>query len=332
MNRLLLIICFQLIFRAICVSHELPEALKMLDGMPITYCSQGAETYAIHLQKLLNTAIHYFDTATNESVDVELIVLNKGDASSMNVQWPMPFSTDNPNRIFMPNQGYIEVQLGDHLKSENQFHISDFIAIHELGHILWHKRLGWHEGQPRFKNHKWIGEFIADYYMMGYLIEVMGVNAFPESSGSMFTYLPFRYKTLIDFELQYSKLPKTNYVGFQAKFSELAFTVFNDKGWSFVSELDQLYDSLANKEGLDRRASFPVVNDHIASISADSADWFKGLKNTPHPILMFMGLFGMITISIIGLRKTASIYKLIIVLILSAGLSGLLIFSVFYLI
>jgi hypothetical protein len=331
MNSFLPIICFLTILPEASTSkNQLPDYLERLNGTPITYYSQGSEAYATHLQKLLNNAISYFGASTVEQVEFELIVLSQSDAQALKVQWPMPFSTDD--RVYMPSQGFFKTELIHSSLPESNFHISDFIAIHELGHLYWHKRTGWHDDKVRFKNHKWFGEFIADYYMMGYMVDHLSSDEYPKWLSLTFKYLPFRYKTLEDFELQYSKLPKTNYVIYQNKFNEIAFNIFKEKQWDFIPEMYHLYDSLSI-EGIDRKTSFPVINNYIASINSDTADWFKGMRHTWHPFLLGIVLSGLATSSFFKLKKSNSMHwfsRALTMTIFALSLICLLIFSAFY--
>jgi hypothetical protein len=274
--------------------------LEILDGNPTTYYSQGSKDYAIHLQQLLNNAISYFDNATFEEVNFDLMVLSKSDARLLGVQWPLPFSTND--RIYMPNQGFFRTELKHLALPESNFHVSDFISIHELGHLYLHERLRLSDDSVRFKNHKWFGEFIADYYMIGYMLEHLNSDEYPKWLSQSFMFLPFRYKSLVDFELEYSKLPTTNYVIYQTKFNELAHHIYPDKKWNLIPEMYYLYDSLTSK-GLDRRASFPIINQYIANINSESSDWFKDMRPTRHPFLIGLSLMVFAALSIIFVLK-----------------------------
>jgi len=296
MRRILIILYIIASFSKEALSkNQPPDYLKILDGTPTPYYSQGSKDYAAHLQQLLNNAISYFGTATFEEVDFDLMVLSNGDAQMLGVQWPMPFSTND--RIYMPNKGFFKTELKHLALPESNFHVSDFISIHELGHLYWHKRKRLYDDSVRFKNHKWFGEFIADYYMIGYMLDHLNSDEYPKWLSQSFTYLPFRNKSLVDFEFEYNKLPRANYVMYQNKFNELAYHIYPDKKWDLISEMYYLYDSLTSK-GLDRRASFPIINQYIANINSESSDWFKDMRTTRHPFIIGFTLMVVTALSI----------------------------------
>lgn len=258
------------------------NALKELQGFPNTYYSSGSKDYASHIQNLLFDAIKYFEAEFGEELRVELYILNPNDAKQFGMRYPLPRSSDDPARIYMPEKGFLEFRLGNNrtFLGKNQFHASDFIAIHELGHIIKHK--------TDVKNHKWFGEFIATYFQIGYMKEKLPNMEYPTWGNIAFTFLPFRNKTLQDFDISYGGGP-VNYVVYQLKFGELASVIFEEKKWSFVSESLELYDSLA-KSGHDARSAFPIVISEISLINEDSAKWFDGMKHSwyPYPIIIFL--------------------------------------------
>ena len=93
------------------------------------------------------------------------------------------------------------------------------------------------------------------------MMEKISDFEFPSSPGRAFEALPFRYKTLLDFEMNYGRISSrhpSNYVIYQLKFSELATHIFKEKRWSFVRESRELYVNL-ERNGYDRRASWPMV-------------------------------------------------------------------------
>ncbi len=306
-------------------SGQQANTLEELEGFPKTYYSYGFKDYASHIQNLLYDAIKYFESEFGDDLRVELYILNPKDAKQFEMRYPLPHSSDDPARIFMPEKGFLEFRLENNRKflGKQIFHVSDFIAIHELGHIIKHKR--------DVKNHKWFGEFIANYFQVGYMKERLPDIEYPNWGKIAFAILPFRNKTLEDFEMSYGGGP-ANYFAYQLKFGELASIIFEEKKWEFVSESLELYDSLA-KSGLDAESAFPIVIREISSINENSANWFLSMKHSwyPHFIIIILLINSIITLVFYNRYKSRGrLFQLILIVNLSVSIFVEVSYSIIY--
>jgi hypothetical protein len=263
------------------------DKLHLLPGKVNTYCSKGSETKAKYLQELVQDAVIFYQNKLQDTFDIKLLVLNKSDWKSF-VGGPY-FLYDfavNPDRIEMGINEIYKIKLPDYktLYGKNVAFYWDFAAVHELGHYIARRNnaVGMH----------WKGEFFADYIQLGFLIEK--IPDWHLNTGIcrvLFKYLPVKYKTLEDFEKNYSRMGPVNMLLYHTKLLELAYKIFKKRGWTFMY---QYLDRYKIKETtLDRNLYLQkTISDFKEMEPEIFNDWILGMKKTSHPFIVLCILIG----------------------------------------
>jgi hypothetical protein len=265
------------------------DKLHLLPGKVETYCSNGCEGKAEYLQELVQDAVIFFQNKLEDTFDIKLLVLNKSDWKLL-VGGPYILSgfDKNPDRIEMGINELFKIKLpeNDTLYGKGEAFLWDFIAVHELGHYISQRK--------KVKSIRWTSEFFADYIMIGFLHEKIPDWELPSSVSTIFKYLPFKYKSLEDFGNNYSRMDPLNYSIYQAKFEELAFKIFEKRGWNFMYEYIDRFS---------REINPPPDRDHLVELTIAEFqklepeifnEWIKGMRKTYHPLIIFSILLGIV--------------------------------------
>jgi hypothetical protein len=200
----------------------------------------------------------------------------------------LPGFSRDPDRIEMGVYNRFKIKLpdGETLFGEQEAFFWDFIAIHELGHyISQHKKI---------KGIRWTSEFFADYIMIGFLLEKIPDWESPSSVSSYYKYLPFKHKSLGDFGRYYASMGPLNMSIYHAKFQQLAFKIFEQRGWDFLYEYIDRFT---------REINPPPDRNHLVELSIAEFqkmqpdifnEWNAGMRQTYHPIIIFILLLAII--------------------------------------
>ncbi|MCX6328519.1 MAG: hypothetical protein NTZ85_03245 [Bacteroidia bacterium] len=263
--------------------------LQLIPGNVETYYSKGCETKAEYLQKLVQDAVIFFQNKLADTFDVKLLVLNKSDWKLL-VGGPYiltDFAKD-PDRIEMGINELYKIKLEDNelLYGKKEAYYWDFISVHELGHYIGHRN--------NLFVLPWMGEFFADYILIGFLSEKVPEWQFPYAvSSALFKYLPLKYKSLEDFDRNI-KIDPVNYSLYEGKLVDLANKIFEKRGWSFMYEYIERYKV---KPAIDKTQFFQKsISDFKEMEPEIFNDWLSGMSKTYHPYLVFFILFALIGI------------------------------------
>jgi len=260
------------------------DKLLLLPGKINTYYSKGCEIKAKYLQVLVQDAVIFFENKLQDTFDTKLLVLNKQDWRLM-VGGPYIFYhfVNDPARIEMGTNELFKIKLPNNktLYGEKEAYIWDFVAVHELGHYI--------SQHNKIKGISWTKEFFADYIMIGFMLEKISDWQLPSSIGTLFKYLPFKYKSLNDFEKNNPRIDPLNYFIYEAKFEELAFNIFKKRGWGFMSDYIKRF----------RNISPPPDKSHLVELTIAEFqkmepeifnEWLAGMRKTYHPLLILFTL------------------------------------------
>jgi hypothetical protein len=291
----LILITGLLIIPSFIWSQEFKESdldkLLLLPGKVNTYYSKGCETKAKYLQELLQDAVIFYENKLQDTFDIKLLVLNKSDWKLL-VGGPY-FLYDfarNPDRIEMGINEIYKIKLPDSktLYGKNVAYYWDFLAVHELGHYIARRN--------NATGIYWKGEFFADYIQLGFLIEKI-----PEwhlNTGicrALFKYLPVKYKSLEDFQKNYSRMDPANMLLYQTKLNELAYRIFKKRGWSFMYEYLDRYK--IKDTTIDRKLFLQkTISDFKEMEPEIFNDWLFEMRQTYHPLLVFFVLLAIISV------------------------------------
>jgi hypothetical protein len=264
------------------------DKLLLLPGKVNTYYSQGCEIKAKYLQELIQDAVIFFENKLGDTIDIKLLVLNKQDWRLM-VGGPYILYqfVNDPARIEMGTNELFKIKLPNNktLYGKKEAYIWDFIAVHELGHFI--------SQQNKIKHIRWTSEFFADYIMIGFMLEKMPDWQLPSSIGTLFKYLPFKYKSLNDFEKNNPRIDPLNYSIYEAKFEELAFNIFKKRGWCFMSDYIKRF----------RNVSPPPDKSHLVELTIAEFqkmepeifnEWLAGMRKTYHSFMVLCILISIV--------------------------------------
>jgi len=275
-------------------SQEIPyiEYLSHREGKVETYYTKGSESKAEYLQMLLEDAMRFYGNKLKDTFDLKLLVLNK-EAWKYYATGPYPLSEfrRSPDRIILPDANIYKIKLpsGKTLFGRSEVYFWDFIAAHELGHYI----------SVRFnaRSHTlWLSEFFADYIQVGYMAERMPEFRFPQWWFSMWTILPFKYKTLKD--LEYGKyINPANYSFYEAKFFELVSGIFEKRNYLFLYDYINTFRNI--NENYSKQEGIKPDRNHIIEFSiayiknsepAIFNAWYYTMRKSFHYYLIAIGL------------------------------------------
>jgi len=257
------------------------DKLFLIPGKVKTYYSKGCETKAKYLQELVQDAVIFYEDKLRDTFELKLLVLNKHDWKLL-VGGPYVLSdfAKDPDRIEMGTNEIYKIKLanGRLLYGQKEAYYWDFIAVHELGHYISH--------HYNLYVLPWMGEFFANYVMLGFLSERIPEWQFPyEESSTFFKYLPLKYKSLEDLVKHYNSIDPMNYILYEGKLIELANNIFENKGWSFMFEYIERFKV---KPAIDKtqflQKSISEFNELEPVLFND---WLSGMRKTYHPFLVF---------------------------------------------
>lgn len=301
LKKALSLIFIQLISNIIVLSQVSADSLFMglikRDGKVETYYSSGSDQRAKYLQTLVEDAVSFFENKLNDTIDFKLLVLSQNDWNIYGSP-PYPISSyeDEPDRIIIPARGFLRWKLKDNRKlyGNNQIYISDFIAYHELGHHI----SSVHAGGGIY----WAGELFSNYIQIGLMHERIPEIRMRKWLRLIFTCLPFKYKSLEQFETVYSDMNIFNLVMFQVRFAALADIIYQEMGWNFMSEYFSLYHQ-ARKQELSMPEANQMLIENLQSIDPKATKWFESMHTTLHPYTIPVILFIIILTAFFVARK-----------------------------
>jgi len=218
----LIIITGLLIISSFTWAQEFKESdldnLLLLPGKVNTYYSKECETKAKYLQELVQDAVLFFEDKLQDTFDIKLLLLNRSDWKLF-VGGPYFLShfRKRPDRIEMGINDFYKIKLADDkiLYGKKEAFLMDLIAVHELGHYISHRN--------NLFVLPWMGEFFADYILVGFLKEKIPECQLPLEIGSIFfKYLPLKYKSLEDLG---NRIDPLNYGLYELKLENLAETL-----------------------------------------------------------------------------------------------------------
>lgn len=280
-------------------AQELQESdldkLHYLPGKVETFYSTGCENKAIFLQEITLDAVAFFENKLQDTFDIKLLVLNRRDWRSL-VGGPYLISgfSRNPDRIEIGDYNLYKIKLrkNETLYGKDKAFLFDLIVVHELGHYISHKK--------KIKSIRWTSEFFADYLLIGFVLEKIPYWNLPSYGGVFFKYLPFKHKSLKEFEENYSRLGPLNMMIYHYKLQELAFKIFKKRGWDFMYEyIDRYTQDLLP----------PPEKNHLVDLTVSDFqkmepeivnEWIAGMQKTYHPLVVLLLLLaGAVTIRLL---------------------------------
>ena len=292
-------------------SQEIPyiQHLSSIDGKVKTYYADGCKSKAIYLQELIEDAVSFFEQKLTDTIHLKLLVVDKKDwkyfASS---SYPLPQFNRNYGYIIMANENLFKIKLPSDktLFGSKEAYFWDFIAVHELGHYFSKK-------YNASSNTHWLSEFFADYFMIGYMVETIPGFQYPDLASTLWKVLPFKHKTLEDFE-NTERMHPANYSVYQSKFQELAYAIFKVQEWSFVDDYISTYSSLNDSLKMLENRSIEKGYFYEYSISYMEsnepeifASWLPSMSKSFHYYLIALVLI----ILIIGMKINDKSYQLL---------------------
>lgn len=293
--------CLALFFGLIipvCVYSQLvtkSNDLELIPGKINTYYSQGHKEKAEYLQILIEDAVYFYEDLLQDTFSFDLYIFDRKTWKKYNEGiYPIAGYSDDEKRMIMPVFNYYKTLLPENefLYGKEYYYLSDFIAIHELGHYITHD-------QDAKSHSKWSGEFFADLILISYLHEIIPGYEFEDNTVDYFTYLPFKKKRLESF----NSTGIFNGLAYHPKFQELADQIYLKHGLSFILKWVELYKQLNKdiKEGKFDNISFSdeqIFQESIKNIqSIESAifiDWNKSMRQTYHSWLLLFCLIMLI--------------------------------------
>ena len=271
--------------------------LNRLEGKVKTYYSLGSDQRAKYMQTLIEDAVSFLENISGDTTDFVLLVLQKKDWKIYGgTSYPLSSYEDEPNRVIVPAKGFFSIKLKDSatLYGSNKLYLSDLIAFHELGHHL--TQINHAKGIP------WAGEMFSNYVHVGFMHERIPEVDVPEYPGRIFTCLPFRYKTLDQFDANYHGIGPFNYVMYQVKFAILADLIYQKAGWTYMQDFYLLYQRFRELEP-DKEQAVQMLTDHIMAIDPSIDDWLNSMGPSGLPYVIMSLLILLSSALIIFVRR-----------------------------
>ncbi|MEJ2594294.1 MAG: hypothetical protein P8100_04030 [bacterium] len=283
--------------------------LEFISGKINTCYSTGYREKAEYLKQLIEDAVYYYEYVLRDTFSFELYVLDRETWKGISkAPYPIPHFVNHENRMILPVISFYKIHLsdGDSIYGNNYYYLSDFIAIHELGHYITH--------QQDAKSHsKWSGEFFADFTLIAYLHEIIPGYKFDDGAAELFTFLPLKYKSLERF----GSAGVLNELAYHPKFQELADQIYNKEGINFMFRWLDIYQQLNKDIKNGKYDHVTVTSEQVFQHSIKNiqnfepvlfSEWNKSMRQTYHPWLILFGL--MILIGIIRMSDTSySLFK-----------------------
>jgi hypothetical protein len=270
------------------------DKLLLLSGKVKTFYSTGCESKAKYLQELVHDATNFYENKLSDTFDVKLLVLNKSDWKLM-VGGPYFISdfAKDPDRIEIGINEFFKIKIpGDKtLYGKKEAFLWDFIAVHELGHYISHRK--------NISVPSWLGEFFSQYIMIGFLGEKIPEWQFSsELTNSLFKYLPLKYKSLEDLGLHYGQMDPINYSLYETKLLDLANKIYKKRGWNFMYnylERFKIKPTIDKNLPIDKKVIFQHFISEFKEMEPEIFnDWLLGMRKTYHPFIVFFILFAII--------------------------------------
>ncbi len=286
--------------------HEfLPRVVKLdLPSLPCpvpTYYDHGVKARAEGLQADLREMKGFHQETLSVQVEVHLAVLNSNQWARVNpIPFGLPGVLGEPPVIFAPavSGGWAFRQmlarknniptdvLQDYLRtSDRTFEAAsddfvDFIALHELGHVLCI-----HYGIDPGCN--WLSEFVASYFGYAFLAEqrperkpVIALFGRPSQTRP-------RHTTLADFERLY--LLVDDYGWYQGMFERRIQEMYPQTGLQFIMDLKRILprtagipDGVSIPDPVVNRIAPEVVVQKLEAIAPGFQAWAKGFGKQRH--------------------------------------------------
>lgn len=272
-------------------SVEKIDDLEFISGKMNTYYAQDYDEKAEYLKTLVEDAVTYYENVLNDNFTFDLFVLDKKNWKQYaKAPYPIAHYINDDKRMVMPVISYYKIQLSDGVSvyGKEYYYLSDFIAIHELGHYITHK-------QDAKSHSKWSGEFFADFTLIAYLHKIIPEYEFDDKPAEYFTFLPLKYKRLENF----GSAGILNELAYHPKFQQLADQIYLKQGLSFMLKWLEMYKQL-NKDIKDGK--FENINYNDEQIFQESIkniqciepeifnEWNKSMRQTYHSWLILIGL------------------------------------------
>jgi hypothetical protein len=288
----LIVIIGLLIIPSFIWSQEFKESdldkLLLAPGKVNTYYSKGCEIKARYLQELVQDAVIFYENKLQDTFEIKLLVLNKSDWKLfVGGSYFIWHYEKRPDRIIIGINELYRIKLPDDkiLYGKKEAYLWDFVAVHELGHYI--------SQRNKIKGISWTKEFFADFIMIGFMLERMPDWQLPLSKGTLFKYLPFKYKSLSDFEKNNSRIDPLNLIIYEAKFEELAFNIFKKRGWSFMFDYIDRFTFTKSPPPAKNHLEFTITEFQKMEPEIFN-EWLAGMRKTYHPLIILFTLLAII--------------------------------------
>jgi len=282
-------------------SVEKNDELEFIPGKINTYYAKGHKEKAEYLKLLIEDAVYFYEELLQDTFSFDLFVLDRKTWKKHNEgTYPIAGYTDDEKSMIMPVFSYYKIQLPDGVSvyGKDYYYLSDFIAIHELGHYITHK-------QDAKSHSKWSGEFFADFTLIAYLHKIIPRYEFDDKPAEYFKFLPIKYKKLKNF----GSASIINELAYHPKFQELADQIYLKHGLRFMIKWLDMYKQLNKDIKAGKFDNITFTNEQIFIESTKDIqsiepeifnEWNKTMRQTYHSWLILIGLvilIGIIRIS-----------------------------------
>ncbi len=290
-SQIVLFIGFLLTVNLYSQSVPIIEELDFLPGKINTYYPDDYREKAEYLKMLIEDAVYYYEDVLQDTFSFELYVLDRKNwRESTEAPYPIPHYKNDEKKMFIPVISFYKVYLSDEdtIYGKDHYYLSDFLAIHELGHYITHK-------QDAKSHSKWSGEFFADYTLITYLHEIIPEYRFDDKPADLFTFLPLKYKRLKNF----GKAGILNELAYHPKFMELADQIYIKLGLSFMLKWLELYRQVNKDIKNGKYEHITLTSEEVFQFSIKDiesiepyifSEWNKSMRQTYHPWLILSAL------------------------------------------
>ncbi len=280
------------------------SGLEFIPGKIETYYVEGYKEKAEYLQTLLEDAVHFYEKKLNDTFSFELFVLDRKEWKKYTeIPYPVPHYINSEKRMIMPVSSFFKVNLpsGDSLYEKTYYYLTDFAAVHELGHYIARKQ--------NTKSHsKWSGEFFADFILVAYMHELIPEFELDNKPSKFFQYLPLKNKSLE----KYVSAGIVNEMFYHAKFQELGNQIYLKNGMEFMYRWIELYSQINTDIQSGKYENITYSNKMIFQKSIENIqsiepeifnEWNNSMRQTYHSWLILFSL--VIIIVIIRIADTS---------------------------
>ncbi|WP_411896245.1 hypothetical protein [Winogradskyella sp. A2] len=266
------------------------ENLNRLEGNYLdTYYSEDTYEQAVHMAKLCDSVMSFYNALIGFKPSVSLLVLSPADWSNY-TKFPVYGMPHYPNsktlvvasddndfwNSMLPSLEKLPKEIAHAISntySDDSGNLTmrgffDLLAIHELGHTF-------HEQGGLTTQRKWMGELFANIFLHTYIAEkeptlLPALTTFPKMVVSSTDPGQLKYSTLSELENNYDLITQQypqNYGWYQCKWHIGAANIYDEGG---VGTFQKLWDVLkSNNEPLNNLSFATLLSNKVHKSVAD---------------------------------------------------------------